>query len=158
MCIRDSNGNCKFKEITLLFKYEESYYFVYFLKEKKTQKLTYVGYVESDDNVEQAKKGDTTYQPEEFVKAFGFRPPFARTAVKKATLRENSIFRRKTLRVSHEHNRIDKYFMYFKVNGDSSEKLYSCVCRANKGKSITEKWNDILGFEGHSSTDVTAVT
>ena len=152
------DGNCKFKEITLLFKNEGSYYFVYFLQEKKTQKLSYVGYTQSDENVDQTKKGDAAYEPEEFVKAFGFRPSFSRTSVKKVTLRENSIFRRKTLRVVHESHKVDKYFMYFKVDGNNYEKMFSCVCKVNKGKSTSEKWNDILGFEGHSSTDITKVT
>ena len=48
--------------------------------------------------------------------------------------------------------------MYSKKDGSNNEKMFSCVCRANKGKSTTEKWNDILGFEGHSSTDITTVT
>jgi len=64
------------------------------------------------------EKGNTTYDPEEFASVFGFKPPFAKSAVKRVVLIENSVFRRKMIRVRNNNNgtvRIEKYFMYFRL-------------------------------------------
>jgi len=44
---------------------------------------------------------------------FGFKPTFTKKAVKKVKLRENNVFRRKTITVDSDPKKIDKYYLYF---------------------------------------------
>ena len=48
--------------------------------------------------------------------------------------------------------------MYFKKTSHGAKKMFSCVCRADQTKKKSEKWSDILGCEGSSSTDIKKVT
>jgi hypothetical protein len=154
-------SNCKYREIRVKYRVGEAFVFIYFLEEKKTHTLTYMGSVNTTEDRDPTDKGETTYDPEEFASVFGFRPPFARTSVKKVTLRENSVFRRKMIRVRTVVNgniKIEKYFMYFKLTANGAEKFASCLCKSDKVKKVSEKWSDILGHESVRSNDIATVT
>lgn len=46
-----------------------------------------MGYSNSTDGKDVTEKGQTSYDPDEFERVFRFKPPFARSAVKKVILR-----------------------------------------------------------------------
>jgi len=64
-----------------------------------------------------------------FLKSFGFKAPFSKSAVKRVELRDNGVFRRKTLTTKVEGQKMDKYYMYFKISEKSQVKLFNCLCR-----------------------------
>lgn len=117
------------------FKLENTFVFVYFLQEKKSQDLSYVGYLNSSTGSDLSQKGKTTYDSQEFENSFGFKPAFTKSSVKKVLLRENSVFRRKTIVVKDGDSKVSKYFMYFKLNAEGEEQnLFHCVCRGTTSK------------------------
>lgn len=150
-------GNCKFKEITVKYKVNGNFIFIYFLQEKKTQTLKYLGYTTTDSSKDPSFKGETSYNPEEFSQIFGYKPAFSRTSVKKVTLRESNLFKKKTIKVNNKQGKIDNYVMYFTKAASGWEKLNSCACRADKIKKTCEKWSNILGFEKIKSTDIETI-
>lgn len=79
-----------------------------------------MGYIHSNTGQDPTLKGPTTYDPQEFQDSYGFKPPFTKDAVKRAVLRENAVFRRKTLVVKDGDAKVSKYFMYFKL-GEASQ-------------------------------------
>jgi hypothetical protein len=151
-------SNCKYTEISVKYKIDNTFIFIFFVQDKNTHQLTYLGYVNSTEGKDPTQKGDTSYNPDEFSKAFGFNPPFARSSVKRVTLRESPAFLRKTINVKNGDAKVDKYFMYFNNTLNGQEKLFSCLCRADNIKKTSESWVDVLGFEGVSSTDIESVT
>ena len=48
--------------------------------------------------------------------------------------------------------------MYFKKTSHGSKKMFSCVCKVDQVKKKSEKWSNILGLEGVSSTDIKEFT
>lgn len=151
-------SNCKYREIRVKYIIGETFVFVYFLEDKKTHTMNYVGQVNSTENRDPTERGETTYDPEEFASVFGFKPPFARTSVKKVVLRENSVFRRKMIKVKNGDKKIEKYFMYYKLTANGPEKFASCLCKSDKVQKTSEKWSDILGHESVRSDDIPTVT
>ena len=47
---------------------------------------------------------------------FGFKPIFTKESVKKVALRENNVFRRKTITVDSDLKKIAKYYLYFSLD------------------------------------------
>lgn len=110
------HGNCKYREIAVKYKHNDFFIYIYFLEERKTNQLSYVGYLNSTDNKDPTLKGTTAYDPQEFQDNFGFQAPFSKNAVRTVFLRENSVFRRKTIVVRDGNSKVSKYFMYFKLS------------------------------------------
>lgn len=75
--------------------------------------MTYVGTTNSSDAQDQVTKSSVDFKPEEFKEVFGYRAPFAKTSIKKVKVRENSIFKRTTIVVKADGNKVNKYHMYF---------------------------------------------
>ena len=67
---------------------------------------------------------------------FGYQPTFSPNNVKTISIRQNTVFKRKTITVSTTDNKIIRYYMYYQlVNNENPQKLYVCACKGTSGSS-----------------------
>jgi translation initiation factor 1 (eIF-1/SUI1) len=85
----------------------------------------------------------------------GYQPTFSASNVQSISLRQNTVFKRKTITVSTGKDKINKYYLYYQLtNSASPQKLYACGCKGTNRHSETEIWTDVLGVQGQKSTKV----
>jgi translation initiation factor 1 (eIF-1/SUI1) len=85
----------------------------------------------------------------------GYQPTFSATNVKSISIRQNTVFKRKTITVSSGKDNINRYYLYYQLtNSASPQKLYACGCKGTNSHSETEIWTDVLGIQGQKSTKV----
>lgn len=156
-------SNCKYTEIAMSYLVEGGAVFVYFIQENKSKELTYVGTkngtaVNVDPSVGQPSALEL-YSPEEFQANFGFKPTFARKAVRQISTRQTPVFRRTTLSVASSSSTLDHYYMYTKqvatpTTASAPSKLFSCVCKGPLATHHSSTWSDSLGQQTTRSDDI----
>jgi hypothetical protein len=156
-------SNCKYTEIAISYLSEGVAVFVYFIQENKSKELTYVGTkngtaVNIDPSVGEPSSLEL-YNPTEFQANFGFKPTFAKKAVKQISTRQTSVFKRTTLTVASSSSTLDQYYMYTKQSPSSSpSKLFSCVCKGTTSSHHSSTWSDSFGLQTTRSDDIQSIT
>lgn len=85
----------------------------------------------------------------------GYQPTFSANNVQNISVRQNTVFKRKSITVSTGKDKINKYYLYYQLtNSASPQKLYACGCKGTNSHSETEIWTDVLGVQGQKSTKV----
>lgn len=85
----------------------------------------------------------------------GYQPTFNANNVQNISIRQDTVFKRKTITVSTGVDKINKYYLYYQLtNAASPQKLYACGCKGTNSNSETEIWTDLLGVQGQRSTKV----
>lgn len=72
-----------------------------------------------------------TYSADEFTKIIGYKPTFTPANVQNISVRQNNVFKRKSLLVITTKKTVSNYYMYYKLNDLSQEKLYACACKGS---------------------------
>lgn len=63
----------------------------------------------------------------------GYKPTFTPANVQNISVRQNNAFKRKSLLVITTQKIVYNYYMYYKLNNLSQEKLYACACKGSEG-------------------------
>ena len=66
---------------------------------------------------------------------FGYQPTFTAKNVKSISIRQNTVFKRKTITVLTSDNKIIRYYMYYQLINTIPQKLYACFCKVTSSSS-----------------------
>jgi hypothetical protein len=129
--------NCKYTELAFQFRSSTSgYTFIYFIQDNKSNDLSYFGLINSTSQNDPSFTSTVeSYSPSEFATMFGYEPAFTASSVKNISIRQSSVFKRKSLTVSTTQEKVNKYYMYYSLINASPQKLYSCGCKGSSGSS-----------------------
>lgn len=122
---------------------------MYFLEDNRSNDLSYFGSLQSNNSQDPSftTNSQSVFNTSEFQTSFGYKPTFSATDVKNITMRDNGIFRRKTITVAVSNGSLKKYYMYFKLKGQQQLKLYSCACNSKNGEYHSQSWTDAFGIK-----------
>lgn len=81
---------------------------MYFLQENQSKDLSYFGSLQSNSSQDPSLlwNSQSVFDASEFESSFGYKIPFSTVDINNITVRDNGIFRRKTITVYANHSSV----------------------------------------------------